>query len=67
MAVQAGLCQIWSEPELLVFSCTGSVKTVRVSVGNYSVMVFVLKEILRRVSEKITDVCVKMLYSETDR
>ena len=35
--------------------------------GNYSVMVFVLKEILPRVSEKITDVRVKMFYSETDR
>ena len=24
MTVQAGLCRTWSEPKLLVFSCTGS-------------------------------------------
>ena len=30
LIAQAGLCQTWSEPKLLVFSCTGSNNTTAV-------------------------------------
>ena len=50
MTVQAGFCRTWSEPKLLVFSCTGScvvyilVVKMKIFTGNFLIFFLIFAQ-----------------------